>query len=67
VHGDSVDDVSLSRTESPGATKSFRRAKNQGDAVGSRGMIVATAHPFAIHAGLEVLKHNGGAADAALI
>ena len=36
------------------------------EAVSSRGMIVGTAHPFAIHAGLEVLKHKGGAADAAL-
>jgi gamma-glutamyltranspeptidase/glutathione hydrolase len=35
-------------------------------AVSSKGMIAATTNPFAIHAGLEVLKHGGNAADAAL-
>ena len=35
-------------------------------AVSSKGMIAGTTNPFAIHAGLEVLKHGGNAADAAL-
>ena len=34
--------------------------------VGSKGMIAGTSGPFAIHAGLEVLKHGGSAADAVL-
>ena len=35
-------------------------------AVTSKGMIAGTTNPFAIHSGLEVLKHGGNAADAAL-
>jgi gamma-glutamyltranspeptidase/glutathione hydrolase len=35
-------------------------------AVSSKGMIAGTSGPFAVHAGLEVLKHGGSAADAAL-
>jgi gamma-glutamyltranspeptidase / glutathione hydrolase len=35
-------------------------------AVGSKAMIAGTSEPFAIHAGMEVLKHGGNAADAAL-
>jgi gamma-glutamyltranspeptidase/glutathione hydrolase len=34
--------------------------------VGSKGMIAGTSGPFAVHAGLEVLKHGGSAADAVL-
>lgn len=34
--------------------------------VGSKGMIAGTSGPLAIHAGLEVLKHGGSAADAVL-
>jgi gamma-glutamyltranspeptidase/glutathione hydrolase len=35
-------------------------------ATSARGMIAATSEPLAVHAGLEVLKHGGSAADAAL-
>jgi gamma-glutamyltranspeptidase/glutathione hydrolase len=35
-------------------------------AEGSRAMIAGTSEPFAVHAGLEVLRHGGNAADAAL-
>jgi gamma-glutamyltranspeptidase/glutathione hydrolase len=35
-------------------------------AVRSKGMIAGTSEPFAVHAGLEVLRHGGSAADAAL-
>jgi hypothetical protein len=35
-------------------------------AVSSKGMVAGTSDPFAVHAGLEILKHGGSAADAAL-
>jgi gamma-glutamyltranspeptidase/glutathione hydrolase len=35
-------------------------------AVGSKGMVAGTSNPFAVHAGLEALKHGGNAADAVL-
>jgi gamma-glutamyltranspeptidase / glutathione hydrolase len=36
------------------------------EAEGARAMIAGTSAPFAVHAGLEVLKHGGNAVDAAL-
>ncbi len=38
----------------------------QRSATSSRAMIAGTSDPLAVHAGLEVLKHGGNAADAAL-
>ena len=38
----------------------------QRSAVSSKAMIAGTSEPLAVHAGLEVLKHGGNAADAAL-
>ena len=35
-------------------------------AVSSKGMVAGTSDPFAVHAGLEILKRGGSAADAAL-
>lgn len=43
-----------------------KRLEPEKAAVSSRGMIAGTSEPFAVHAGLEVLKHGGNAADAAL-
>jgi gamma-glutamyltranspeptidase/glutathione hydrolase len=38
----------------------------QKSADNANGMIAGTSEPFAVHAGLEILKHGGNAADAAL-
>jgi gamma-glutamyltranspeptidase/glutathione hydrolase len=38
----------------------------QKSAVSSKGMVAGTSDPFAVHAGVEILKHGGSAADAAL-
>src|SRR5262245_17534604 len=46
--------------------QSRKRIEPQRSAVSSRVMIAGTSEPFAVHAGLEVLKHGGNAADAAL-
>ena len=35
-------------------------------AVSSKGMVAGTSDPFAVHAGIEILKHGGSAADAAI-
>jgi gamma-glutamyltranspeptidase/glutathione hydrolase len=43
-----------------------KRIEPQKSAVSSRVMIAGTSEPLAVHAGLEVLKHGGNAADAAL-
>jgi hypothetical protein len=42
------------------------RPKPQPATVSSKAMIAGTTNPFAVHAGLEVLKHGGKAVDAAL-
>ena len=38
----------------------------QQSAVSAKGMVAGTSDPFAVHAGLEILKRGGSAADAAL-
>jgi len=43
-----------------------KRIEPQRSATGSKAMIAGTSEPLAVHAGLEVLKHGGNAADAAL-
>ena len=43
-----------------------KRIDPQRSAVTSKAMIAGTSEPLAIHAGLEVLRHGGNAADAAL-
>ncbi len=42
------------------------RRASEPPAVASKAMIVGTTNPFAIHAGLEVMKRGGNAVDAAL-
>jgi gamma-glutamyltranspeptidase len=43
-----------------------KRVEPQRSATGSRAMIAGTSEPLAVHAGLEVLRRGGNAADAAL-
>ena len=43
-----------------------KRIEPQRSARSSKAMIAGTSEPLAVHAGLEVLKHGGNAADAAL-
>src|SRR5262249_5004952 len=40
--------------------------QGQTGVVSPKGMVVGTSGPFAVHAGLDALKHGGSAADAAL-
>lgn len=46
--------------------RSFLTQEGRASATGRNGMIVGTSEPLAIHAGLEVLKQGGNAADASL-
>jgi hypothetical protein len=46
--------------------ESRTRVEPQRSALGTMAMIAGTSEPLAVHAGLEVLKHGGNAADAAL-
>src|ERR1700679_2807704 len=43
-----------------------KRIEPQRSAASSKAMIAGTSEPLAVHAGLEVLRHGGNAADAAL-
>jgi gamma-glutamyltranspeptidase len=43
-----------------------KRIEPERSAVASKAMIAGTSEPLAIHAGLDVLRHGGNAADAAL-
>jgi gamma-glutamyltranspeptidase/glutathione hydrolase len=46
--------------------ESRKRVEPRRSAVNLKAMIAGTSEPLAVHAGLEVLKHGGNAADAAL-